>query len=85
MTRQHQAARAGTQAGEQVELARGDFLEFAGESQVAQPAGEQLHHRPVGLVQRHLGTAHGRAGDQRGESFFQGRQRHGLLRIGGFS
>ncbi|MNM96768.1 hypothetical protein D3C81_1092570 [compost metagenome] len=81
MTRQYQATRAGAQAGEQIELARGDFLEFAAKAQVAKPAGQQFDHRPVGLVERCLGTAHGRAGNQCGESFFQGRQWHGLLRI----
>jgi hypothetical protein len=77
---QHQAAGAAAQARQQVELARGDLLQFAGEAQVAQPVGQQLHHRAVGLVQGGLGTAHRRQGEQLGETVFQARQGHGRLR-----
>jgi hypothetical protein len=46
------------------------------ETQVAQPTGEQVDHRAVGLIQARLGATDRRCGDQRSELVFHGRQRH---------
>ncbi|MNZ69887.1 hypothetical protein D3C78_882030 [compost metagenome] len=48
---QHQPARAAAVACQQVELARADLLDIAGKTQVPQPAGQQVDHRTVGLIQ----------------------------------
>ncbi|MNH18748.1 hypothetical protein D3C79_784650 [compost metagenome] len=73
---QHQPSRAGATAGQQVELAGADLLDIALETQVAQPTGQQVDNLAVGLVQRRLGTADRRRGDQGGKLVFQRRQRH---------
>ncbi|MNO64770.1 hypothetical protein D3C76_555070 [compost metagenome] len=74
--RQHQATRASATAGQQVELAGADLLDVALETQVAQPAGQQVDDLAVGLVQRGLGATDRRRGDQGGKLVFQRRQRH---------
>ncbi|MNN44923.1 hypothetical protein D3C81_1592330 [compost metagenome] len=76
MPRQHQAARATATAGQQVELARADLLDVAGETQVAQPAGQQVDDQAVGLVQRGLGATDRGRGNQGGKLVFQRWQRH---------
>ncbi len=48
---QDQAAGAAAESGEQVEFAGADLLDVATEAQITQPAGEQIDHRPVGLIQ----------------------------------
>ncbi|MNN51944.1 hypothetical protein D3C81_1666070 [compost metagenome] len=73
---QHQPAGAAAETGEQIEFAGADLLDIALETQVAQPAGEQIDHRAVGLVEVRLGTADRWRGDQRSELVLHGRQRH---------
>ncbi|MOA12626.1 hypothetical protein D3C78_1326380 [compost metagenome] len=73
---QHQAARAGAEAGEQVEFAGADLLDLTGKTQVTEPGGQQIDDRTVGLVQMGLGATDGRRGDQCSELVFHGRQRH---------
>ncbi|MNG31643.1 hypothetical protein D3C84_1174850 [compost metagenome] len=76
MTGQHQPAGAGTKTGQQIEFARADLLDIAGETQVTEPRCQQIDHRAIGLIEACLGAADGRCGNQRSELIFHGRQRH---------
>ncbi|MCY1445066.1 hypothetical protein D9M71_615690 [compost metagenome] len=76
MPGQHQPARATAVTGEQIELARRHLLDIAGKPQVAQPTGQQVDHRAVGLVQRRLGATDRRRGNQCGKLVFERWQRH---------
>ena len=77
---QHQAAGTAAETGQQIEFARADLLDIAGEPQLSEPAGQQLDDSAVGLVEPRLGTADRRRGDQGSELIFHGRQRHRWLR-----
>jgi hypothetical protein len=75
---QYQAARATAETGQQVELAGADLLDITGKTQVAEPTGQQVDHRTVGLIQCCLSAAHRWRGDQRGKLILHGRQGHEL-------
>ena len=76
VTGEHQSAGAGAETGQQVEFAGADLLDVAGKTQVAEPGGQQVDHRTIGLIEAGLGAADGRCSDQRSELIFHGRQRH---------
>ncbi len=80
VARQHQPAGASAKRRQQIELAGAYLLDVAGETQIAQPARQQVNDGAIGLVERGLRTAHRRRGDQGGELVFHGRQRHRRLR-----
>ncbi len=73
---QHQAAGAAAETGEQIEFAGADLLDIAAETQVTEPARQQIDDGAVGLVQVRLGTADRWRGNQRGELVLHGRQWH---------
>ena len=74
---QHQAAGAAAVGRQQVGLAGSDVLDLAGEAEVAQPAGQALDQRTIGLVEARLGAAHRGQGDQLGELLLEAGKGHG--------
>ncbi|MNY04631.1 hypothetical protein D3C86_1373180 [compost metagenome] len=73
---QHQAAGAGAETGQQVELAGADLLDLAGKAQLTEPRCQQIDDRAVGLIETGLCATDRRCGDQRSELFFHRRQWH---------
>ncbi|MNP61124.1 hypothetical protein D3C76_1562770 [compost metagenome] len=76
MTGQDQPAGAAAETRQQVEFSGADLLDIAGKTQVAEPRGQQVDHRAVGLIEVRLSATDGRRSDQCSELIFHGRQRH---------